>query len=698
MTPGIPQPVAPPAPGNSTSRATAEALFRHRTAFVATVGVVMLATALITLFTPRSYQSEMNILVRNARPEYLISPERSNGQIAPPDVTEERINSEMEVLRSKDIADTVADRTWSAKPLSQRTEAEVKAHEKAVVEFEKHLSVEAVRKSNVIHVFYTTDTPRSATDTVDRLLAAFLAKQREIERSTGASTFFAAEADRYKAQLDQAQQALAGFQQSNGVVTVADTETTLQEQINSTEDNIRSTQTQITEAAERVASDKHQLALLPPRLSTMERSVYNTQAVEQLTALLITYQNKRTELLTRFQPTDRLVTENAQQIKDTSAALAAARANNGQESTTDINPVYQQVKSVLTTSTTDLAALRGRMNDLIAQRARLRQQLKNVEGSTVDYTTLQARVTELEGNYQLYSQKKNEARMADAMDQQQLVNVAVAERPTFSAKPYRPQILLNLALGLFTALFLGTCVVFFLELGRDTIAAPYELEAISKVPVLATVPFVAEPFPASRGGSRPPAAPVHSPDPEPPPPPPVAPQAAPEPAPQMPHRSPLPATSGGPTTAAIVTVAAADTSEQPEPLADVVAMPTSNQHSGLHRLQPLPPPSFDRRQLQTYDELEAARFMPREAVHVYPLKPEPHVERAASAPVPQAPPIEVEPLEPAEPRAYVDGRFGSTLQPRSRLSPLQRASTRRHHETTRDREGRGYVTYTIEPR
>jgi hypothetical protein len=122
---GTPQSVATPTPGNTT-RAAVEALFRHAGVFLWTVGIVLLATALITTFTPRTYESEMNILVRNARPDYLISPERSTGQIVQQDVTEERINSEIEVLKSKDVADVVVDPDWSATPLNERSDAQVK--------------------------------------------------------------------------------------------------------------------------------------------------------------------------------------------------------------------------------------------------------------------------------------------------------------------------------------------------------------------------------------------------------------------------------------------------------------------------------------------------------------------------------------------------------------------------------------------
>ncbi|SNT06492.1 Uncharacterized protein involved in exopolysaccharide biosynthesis [Granulicella rosea] len=493
--------------GNTATRAVVEAVFRHRRAIEWTAGAVMAVTLLYVLFCPRAYQSEMNILVRNARPDYLLSPERNTNNTAPPEVTEEKINSEIEVLKSKDVADAVVDPNWPSKPLAERTPSEIKAHEKAVLSYGKHLAVEALRKSNVIHVSFTASSPAVATETVNRLLGAFLAKQREIERSTGASRFFDTEAQRYKSELDEAQRQLAGYQQANQMVSLTDKENTLQQQITGLEEAVRSTQVQIDEATNRLANGNGQLKSMPSRMSTTERSIPNTYSVEQLTTLLANLQNQRTALLVKFLPTDRLVEELNKQIADTKAALQTATDAKGAENTTDVNPVYQQVKSSVTATSTELRALRGRLVDQTAQLDRLKATLVNIEGSTVDYTTLQAKVTELQGNYQLYSQKRNEAEIADAMDQQNLVNVAVAERPTYQAKAYRPEPLLNLALGTFTAIFLAACVAFFAEMGRDTVAAPYELEMLTRIPVLATVPFVA----AESYGHYPPSRPSPAP-------------------------------------------------------------------------------------------------------------------------------------------------------------------------------------------
>jgi hypothetical protein len=98
-------------------------------------------------------------------------------------------------------------------------------------------------------------------------------------------------------------------------------------------------------------------------------------------------------------------------------------------------------------------------------------------------------VTDLENNYQLYTQKRDEAQMADAMNENRLLNVAVQQNPTYSVVPFRPKPVVDTILGGFTAIFLASFMVFFAEVGRDTIANAGELERVSRFQVLATVPM-----------------------------------------------------------------------------------------------------------------------------------------------------------------------------------------------------------------
>jgi uncharacterized protein involved in exopolysaccharide biosynthesis len=470
-------------------RQIAEAAIRHRRLWLFIVVSVVLISIAYTLLRPRQYRSEMDILVQNTRADDQITPSRVNGEITVNGVTEEQINSEIQLLQSRSLANLVIDPSWNNKALTSLSSDQLRAHDKAVDDFEKRLTAELVRKSNVIHVTFAASDPKLATDALNRLLAAFLEKQREIAQPPGTSKFFADEAARYKSELDQAQQQLADFQQKQQIVSLSDTEQNTDREINDAETDLRSTDAQIGELTERIGSQTRQLKSIPTRQQTQQRTIPNEYSIEQLNTMLAELQNQRTSLLTKFTPQDRMVQEIDRKIADTKAALTNAQRMTSQEVSSDINPVWQTVTGSIIQSESDRQALKAKHEALEKQIGSLRSSLSNTEGSTVPFTTLRQKVTDLENNYQLYSQKRDEAEMADAMNQNRLLNVAVQQNPTYSITPFRPRPVVDTVLGGFTAIFLASFMVFFAEVGRDTIANAGELERQTAFPVLATVPL-----------------------------------------------------------------------------------------------------------------------------------------------------------------------------------------------------------------
>lgn len=476
----------------SSVRSLFESAFRYRRLWLTVVVIVIGLAAVLAFLTPRQYESEMNILVQNARGNYQITPQRTTGTIEVNGVTEEQINSEIQVLGSRALADVVVDPQWNDQSIRSMSVGQLRAHDKAIVNFTKHLSIDMVRKSNVIHVTYTASDPQTANQTLSRLLNAFLAKQQQLGHPAGTAQFFASEATRYKKQLDDAQQQLADFQQQNQIVSLPDSEQTYDHQISDAQNALRSTDVQISEMSQRLATQTGQLRHISPRQATQQRTLPNDYSVERMNTLLADLENKRTSLLTKFTPSDRLVQEVDQQIANTKAALANAKQMRSQEFSSDVNPVWQQVTGAIVQNQSERQALQAQRAQLAQQIKQLQGNLSQVESSTVAFTTLRQKVTELENNYQLYSQKRDEAQIADAMDENRLLNVAVAQSPTFSFIPSRPKPVLDLVLGAFTAMFLASFMVFFAETGRSTIATPRELDVVSRYPLLATVPYSSE--------------------------------------------------------------------------------------------------------------------------------------------------------------------------------------------------------------
>lgn len=483
-------------PGNSLAvqdgnslRPIVESAFRYRRLWLMVAMSVALMAVLYVVLIPRQYRSEMDILVQNKRGDYQITPERANNTVTVNEVTEEQINSEIQLLLSRSLANVVVDPQWNSASATSMTPAQLKAHDKAIEYFKKHLSAEMVRKSNVIHVTYTASDPQTATQTLNRLLTAFLAKQREIAQPPGTSQFFASEAARYKNELDQAQQELAQYQQKQGIVSLPDTEQTVDREINDAQTELRSTDAQISEVSQRLGVQTSQLRSIPTRQTTTERTLPNEYSVERLNTMLVEFQNQRTSLLAKFTPTDRLVQEIDKQIADTRTQLNRAKQMTSQEHSSDVNPVWQEVSGSIIRNEADRQALKARRAALAGQISKLQGDLSDVEGSTVAYTTLRQKVTDLQNNYQLYTQKRDEAQIADAMNESRLLNVAVAQNPTFSITPFRPKPLITLVLGSFTAVFLASFMIFFAETGRRTIAYPRDLDLLSAQPLLATVPL-----------------------------------------------------------------------------------------------------------------------------------------------------------------------------------------------------------------
>jgi uncharacterized protein involved in exopolysaccharide biosynthesis len=199
--------------------------------------------------------------------------------------------------------------------------------------------------------------------------------------------------------------------------------------------------------------------------------------------------NRRTELLTRYKPTDRLVEEVDHEIADTTAALNISLSERGSEDTTDVNPAWQSVKGTLVEEKVAGAALESKSQSLRHDLGDLRARLSLLQGLAVRFNGLQEQSDQARSNFELFSEKRDQAQIEDAMDERKLVNIAVAESPTSSYRAAAPKPLLNAVLGTLTALFLAGFAVYFAESSRTTIATARELEAASRYPVLATIPY-----------------------------------------------------------------------------------------------------------------------------------------------------------------------------------------------------------------
>lgn len=465
-----------------------ESIFRHIKLLVV-VGILTLLAGLAIAFLPsKKYESEMELLVQNGRANETIS---AGTVAAPPptEVTDAQVNSEVDVLNSNDVLDEVVDPGWTAIPANQHSNDAVLEHQAKVGSLRSRLTVAPGRKSHSLRVEYRASNPQDAYTAMTRLLTAFLNKQKDLGEPSQAPKFFTDEAARYKKAWQDAQAELVNYQVEHQIVSVVDKESLSEKQLFELDSELRTADVMIQQTKGKIRSEEAEIQAQPRRVNTAELSTQLAGTMDNLNTQLVTLTLKRTELLTKYLPNDRLVQEVDKELDQVNAAIKDTKNTRTSSITTNVNPTWLAADEELSASRSLLKATVAQRDQLAAEVADLKKQIDAVAKDSAEYNLLDNKVTELQNNYILYAKKRDEAIANSGMDQVRLLNVAVLENPSYSPQPVRPRPLLDTLLALFTAVFVAGFAVFVAEVTRSTFTSARDLDSLKTREVLATIPW-----------------------------------------------------------------------------------------------------------------------------------------------------------------------------------------------------------------
>ena len=473
-----------------TLRDVAAVFFRHKRLLVISFAAVATAVLLYSGLFP-SYQSEMKILVRRGRIDPAITPTPSSSPAFEHDeITEEELNSEVELLRDEDILRQVVIKTDLAKPtwFSRLTRlSDEERTEKAVRRLAKKLDVQAVRKSRLVTVAYSSSDPRRSAAVLDSLARAYLARHAELRRPAGQQSFFEQQEEKSRLELQQAQANLIAFTQKEGVDSAGLERDLALQKLSDAEAAELGLIASMAEVSERARSLEVRLRGLPERRIVQIRKADNPELLGKMKSKLLELELRRTELLTKFQPSYRLVQEVEQQIAQAKAAIAAEDLKPLHDETTEDNPEYEWAHSERLKAQVELAGLQERAAIARRQVMEYRADAQRLEEGAVSQHDLEQKVKSAEEKWLLYKSKREEARIGDALDEDGVLNVALAEEPRAPAIP----IWSFWAAACFSFLGAGafsTGVVFATDYFDPSFRTPEEVFAVLGSPVLACLP------------------------------------------------------------------------------------------------------------------------------------------------------------------------------------------------------------------
>ncbi len=423
-------------------RDIAAVFFRHPRLLLISFLLMLVAGVLYAVLAP-SYKSEMKVLVRRGRIDPAVTPtETASPAFEHDEITEEELNSEVELLGDEDILRKVvletglADRvSWISRLRGDDREARV---QRAVQRLAGKLEVQPVRKSRLITVSYRSPDPQLAAAVLRSLADTYLEKHIEIRRPRGQQSFFEQQTEQAHRALEQSETQMTDFTHRQGVVSAAlERDLTLQK-LSEAQSADLGLQASIAEAAERVRSLDSKLRDMPPQQVTQVRNADNPQLQERLKSKLLELELRRTELLTKFQSSYRLVQELDQQIAQAKSAIAAEDLKPLRDELTEQNPDYEWASAERIKAQVEKQALEERHAVARVQVARYQLAAEKLGENAVTQDDLERKVKAAEDKYLLYANKREEARIGDALDDDGILNVAIAEPPRVPALPAWP--------------------------------------------------------------------------------------------------------------------------------------------------------------------------------------------------------------------------------------------------------------------
>ena len=478
--------------------------FRHKRPILITFSAILLGAVLAAIVQPREYQASTKFLIEHQRLDPIVSPNQDPGVIRQ-DVPEEELNSEVELLQDGDVLRQVVLATGLQHRRSLLSYLWVKGTEetriaRAVSRLGKDLQIALARKSNLIAVTYTSSDPQLAVRVLQALDEAYLQKNLSVHHPPGEFQFFDQQTENYKKTLADAEGQLQTFSQQEGGVSPQLTRDITLQKLSEFTATLQQIYADIAATEQRIDALEKQSGATPERLTTQLRAVDDAQVLQGLKTTLMTLELKRTELLTKYQPTYPLVQEVDKQIAETRTSIATEEGKPVRDETTDRNPTYAWINQELAKAKADDSGLKARAAAIQATIAQYRGKAHELDEKGILQQALLRKVKTEEENYLLYQHKREEARMTDALDRTRILNVAIAEQPTVPSLPSNsPWTVLLMGALLATSVSIG--MAFTLEYTDPSFRTPSEVLSELNIPVLAAVPEKSKGFARNGNGN-----------------------------------------------------------------------------------------------------------------------------------------------------------------------------------------------------
>jgi exopolysaccharide transport family protein len=347
--------------------------------------------------------------------------------------------------------------------------AEREAVQRTLETFQKRLAVEPVKRSRLVAVnFESTDAPLAAR-AANTLASKYIEQNLEArwEATQKATEWLSQQLTGLKAKLEKSEEELQGYARANGLLFL---ETGRGAAENIVNERLRQLQEELTRA-QAVRFEREALFRLVESGETASLpGVLDSKLMQDLTVRLAELRREQAQLLVTFTPEYPRVRQVQNQMDEIENVIAREQAR-----------AAERIRN-------EYAAALRREKLLELAFAGQQHSANQIAEKSVQYNILKREVDTNRGLYEGLLQRLKEAGVSAGLKASNIRVVDAADAPR---KPARPQVVLNLTLGLVGGLLLGVGAAFLQEHLDDTLKTTEDVERFLSMPALGLIPAVA---------------------------------------------------------------------------------------------------------------------------------------------------------------------------------------------------------------
>lgn len=477
-------------------------IFKHKAKIVTIFLATVITVTTVSFLLPPSYEAKSSLLVRFGR-EYIYHSEGGEEKGSGPSIQvseEETVNSEINILTSHDLIERVITTlkleniypefieksSFSSFLENSGLSTKMTPLQKAVLRFEKKLTVEAIKKSSVIEVSFQHKDPQIAASAVNLLVDFY--KEKHLEVYSGPqSPFLEKQLNTYDQKLKQSENEVELFKQKNQVFSLDEQRSLLLKQRMELDTELKNADNHIDELQKKLSSLKSQMKAISEdkdRYTQTERD----KIIVDAKANLLTLKLKEQGLLEKYKESNRLVINVRKEIEIVTNFLRqqeediASKVKKG-------NVVYQEVEEAALMTEADFNSQVAKDKTIKLQLSQVDREIQSLDLKENELVDLKREVFNNDKNYRTYMDKVEEARISDDMNRQKMSNVSIIQSAAVPAKPKTPKKVLNIIVGIMLGAVSALGYAFISEYASQGLSTPESVEKRLGLPVLTTVSY-----------------------------------------------------------------------------------------------------------------------------------------------------------------------------------------------------------------